>query len=152
MKYFIIIIALILSFIVVDCATTHSRTFYIPSLNLHVKVTINYMTDFSCVYLSHNQEFGANYIKFKSYDKNFPDLSLQYISNDSVFVTDDPLICDIKSSKSILYTKVNSFSKEQGKPEIVIYGRGMFIYAYYPTTIGEKVIEIPIEGNGDSFF
>ena len=55
---------MIVLFVLQECMITHSK-YYIPSIKLYVKVTINYHTDFSYLYLSNNKDFGDNYIKME---------------------------------------------------------------------------------------
>jgi hypothetical protein len=124
---------------------THSKIFYIPAINLYVKVTANYHTDISYLYLSQNKEFGDNYIKFKSLDKDFPDIPLHYVNSKSVEVYTDnsSIIYEIKSSNRMIYTSIDSGIRweVQKKPLIVVYGRGLFVSFFNEGKVNEEVVE-----------
>ena len=124
---------------------SHSKIYYIPAINLYVKVTANYHTDISYLYLSQNKEFGDNYIKFKSLDKDFPDILLHYVNSKSVEVYTDnsSIIYEIKSSNRMIYTSIDSGIRweVQKKPLIVVYGRGLFVSFFNEGRVNEEVVE-----------
>lgn len=130
------------------CMVTHSSTFYIPAIQLYVKVTANYHTDISYLYLSHNKKFGDNYIKFESLDKNYPDIPLHYVNSKSIEVyTKDAginKIKEIKSSSAINYTTIDSIDywKFKNLPLVIVYGRGCYISFINKGRKNEKVIEL----------
>lgn len=141
--YFFIVCITI--FVLHDCMATHSKIYYIPAINLYVKVTANYHTDISYLYLSQNKEFGDNYIKFKSLDKGFPDIPLHYVNSKSVEVYTDnsSIIYEIKSSNRMIYTSIDSGIRweVQKKPLIVVYGRGLFVSFFNEGRVNEEVVE-----------
>ena len=144
-KILYLFIVCITIFVLHDCMATHSKIFYIPAINLYVKVTANYHTDISYLYLSQNKEFGDNYIKFKSLDKDFPDIPLHYVNSKSVEVYTDnsSIIYEIKSSNRMIYTSIDSGIRweVQKKPLIVVYGRGLFVSFFNEGKVNEEVVE-----------
>lgn len=145
MKKWVIIILAIIMLVLKYYVTSHSRIYYIPAIKMYVKVTANYYTDISYVYLSHSKEFGDNYIKFMSFDKNFPDIPLHYVDFKSVdiYTKNSSIIKEVKSSPRINYNLIDSVIdwKAQNKPLIIIYGRGSFVSFYNRERIDEDVIE-----------
>jgi hypothetical protein len=147
-KLLYLFIVVITTFVLHDCMATHTKIFYIPAINLYVKVTANYHTDISYLYLSQNKDFGDNYIKFKSLDKNFPDIPLHYVNCKSVEVytkeLGDNKIKEIKSSFKMNYTSVDSvdYWKCEHLPLIIIYGRGRFISFVNEEKVNEDVVEL----------
>ena len=144
-KILYLFIVVVTIFVLHDCMATHSKIFYIPAINLYVKVTANYHTDISYLYLSQNKEFGDNYIKFKSLDKDFPDIPLHYVNSKSVEVYTDnsSIIYEIKSSNRMIYTSIDSGIRweVQKKPLIVVYGRGLFVSFFNEGRVNEEVVE-----------
>ena len=123
----------------------HSKIFYIPAINLYVKVTANYHTDVSYLYLSQDKEFGDNYIKFKSLDKTCQDIPLHYINSKYVedYKVNSSIIYEIKSSNRMIYTSIDSVIRWelQKKPLIVVYGRGRLVSFFNEGRVNEEVVE-----------
>ena len=145
-KILYIFMVIITIFVLHDCMATHSKIFYIPAINLYVKVTANYHTDVSYLYLSQDKEFGDNYIKFKSLDRTCPDIPLHYINSKSVEVykVNSSIIYEIKSSNRMIYTSIDSVIRWelQKKPLIVVYGRGRLVSFFNEGRVDEEVIEL----------
>ena len=135
-------------FVLHDCMVTHSKTFYIPAIQLYVKVTTNYHTDISYLYLSYNKEFGDNYIKFESLDKRYPDIPLHLVNNKLIEVYTNEFginkIKEIKSSSKIYYTSNDSINYWEFKnlPLVIVYGRGRHVIFINKGRKNEKVIEL----------
>jgi len=145
-KILYLFIVCITIFVLHDCMATHSKIFYIPAINLYVKITANYHTDVSYLYLSQDKEFGDNYIKFKSLDKNCPDIPLHYVNGKSVevYTNYSSIIYEIKSSNRMVYTSIDSvFRWEMQKiPKIIVYGRGLFVTFYNEGRVNEEVVNL----------
>jgi len=148
MKKIYVLFFMIVLFVLQECMITHSKTFYIPAIKMYVKVTTNYHSDISYLYLSNDREFGDNYIKFMSLDKNLPDIPLHYLNNNSVEVYTKGFgvskIKEIKSSSRMSYTSIDSVNYWEWKnlPLIIVYGRGRFITFINKGRVNEEVMEI----------
>lgn len=145
MKKIYAILLFIIILIINECAITHSKVFYIPAISMYLKITSNYLTDISYLYMSPNENFGDNYVKFVSKSKNMPDIKIHFVNSKTieVYTKLSSTIKEIISSNNLTYAKNDStiYSKDQEKPLIIVYGRGCLIYFFNEGRVNEEIIE-----------
>lgn len=146
MKKIYTILLFLVILIIKECAISHSKVYYIPAINMHLKITSNYLTDISYLYMSPNGNFGENYIKFVSKSKKMPDIKIHLANSRTVeiYTKLSSTIRGIKSSNDLFYAKNDSviFSKDMEKPLIIVYGRGNLIVFFNEGRINEEIIEL----------
>lgn len=146
MKKILTILLFIVIFIIKECVITHSKVYFIPAINMHLKITSNYLTDISYLYMSPNEKYGDNYIKFVSKSKKMPDIKMHLVNSQTIeiYTKMSSTIKEIKSSSNLIYVKNDSiyYSKDQEKPLIVVYGRGRYIYFFNEGRVNEEIIEL----------
>lgn len=145
MKKVYIILFLIVVLIIKECVITHSKVLYIPAIKMHLKITSNYLTDISYLYLSHNENFGDNYIKFISKSKKMPDLHIHIVNTKTIeiYTKLSSPIKKLKSSDNFKYVKNDSLllSRNQKKPLIMVYGRGRIVVFFNKAKVDGDIIE-----------